>query len=58
VPWTTLQPGETETVVSLLLLLKTPTAVRVWPSRGDGGLHVIEVTPRGWLDDQIKYRGR
>ena len=45
VAWETLQPSETETVVSVLLLLETPTAVRVRPSRGDGGLDVIEVTP-------------
>lgn len=55
VAWETLQPSETETVVSVLLLLETPTAVRVRPSRGDGGLDVIEVTPEGWLVDQIKY---
>jgi hypothetical protein len=55
VPWTTLHPSETEAVVSVMLLRERPNAVRVRPSRGDGGIDVIEVTPEGWLVDQLKY---
>src|SRR5512132_3986928 len=55
VSWTTLHPSETEAVVSVMLLRESPNAMRVRPSIGDGGIDVIEVTPDGWLVDQIKY---
>jgi hypothetical protein len=55
VSWTTLHPSETEAVVSVMLLRESPRAVRARPSRGDGGIDVIEATPDGWLVDQLKY---
>jgi hypothetical protein len=54
VSWATLQPGETEHVLSVMLC-QGRNAVRVRPSRGDGGIDAIEVTPAGWVVDQIKY---
>jgi hypothetical protein len=54
VSWATLQPGETEHVLAVMLC-QGRNAVRVRPSLGDGGIDVIEVTPSGWVVDQIKY---
>jgi hypothetical protein len=55
VAWATLQPAETEHVVSVMLCRENPTAMRIRPSRGDGGIDVITATAGGWVVDQIKY---
>lgn len=55
VAWATLQPAETEHVVSVMLCRENPSAMRIRPSRGDGGIDVITVTAAGWVVDQIKY---
>ncbi|MFJ9352587.1 hypothetical protein [Streptomyces sp. NPDC101237] len=55
VPWTTLEPAQTETVVGVLLCREHPHAERIRPSRGDGGIDVIEITEGGWIVYQIKY---
>lgn len=57
VPWTTLEPGTTEKVISVMLCRRHPAARRIRPSRGDGGLDVVvPVGPGGQVDvDQIKY---
>jgi hypothetical protein len=55
VPWTRLEADRCENFVSIMLCRENPSAVRVRPSRGDGGIDVILVTPEGWLVDQIKY---
>jgi hypothetical protein len=38
-----------------MLCRLNPRAVRIRPSQGDGGIDVIQVTPDGWIVDQIKY---
>jgi hypothetical protein len=55
VAWATLQPAETEHVVSVMLCREDPSAMRIRPSRGDGGIDVITVNATGWVVDQIKY---
>ena len=55
VSWATLEPTEAEHVISVLLCRQNPSAMRIRPSQGDGGIDVITVTPRGWVIDQIKY---
>lgn len=41
VEWTRTEPGDIEHVVSMLLCLENPSAVRVRPSCGDGGIDVL-----------------
>jgi hypothetical protein len=41
VEWTRTEPGDIEQVVSMLLCRENPSAVRVRPSRGDGGIDVL-----------------
>ena len=41
VEWTRTEPGDVEQVVSILLCRENPSAVRVRPSRGDGGIDVL-----------------
>jgi hypothetical protein len=55
VAWATLQAAETEHVISVMLCRENPSAMRIRPSQGDGGIDVITVTPAGWVVDQIKY---
>ncbi|MEU0936090.1 hypothetical protein [Embleya sp. NPDC005971] len=55
VAWTTLVPEQTEKIVAIMLCRENPSRQHVRPSRGDGGIDVIEVTPAGWIVDQIKY---
>ncbi|MFG3187078.1 hypothetical protein [Streptomyces nigra] len=55
VPWTTLEPTQTENVVAVMLCREHPQAVRIRPSKGDGGIDVVEVTEDGWVVYQIKY---
>ncbi|NEC19104.1 hypothetical protein [Streptomyces parvus] len=55
VPWTTLEPLQTENVVAVMLCREHPRAVRIRPSQGDGGIDVVEVTEDGWVVYQIKY---
>jgi hypothetical protein len=55
VPWTTLEPTQTENVVAVMLCREHPRAVRIRPSKGDGGIDVVEVTEDGWVVYQIKY---
>lgn len=55
VAWATLQPAENEHLISVMLCRENPSAMRVRPSRGDGGIDVITLTPAGWVVDQIKY---
>ncbi len=57
VPWTTLEPGTTEKVISVMLWRREPAARRIRPSSGDGGLDVVvPVGPGGLVDvDQINY---
>lgn len=55
VPWVTLEPTQTETIIAVMLCRLNPSAVRIRPSQGDGGIDVIQITPDGWIVDQIKY---
>ena len=55
VGWATLQPAETEHVVSVMLCRENPSAMRIRPSKGDGGIDVITLTAAGWAVDQVKY---
>ena len=55
VPWITLEPTQTETIIAVMLCRLNPSAVRIRPSQGDGGIDVIQITPDGWIVDQIKY---
>lgn len=41
VEWTRTEPGDIEQVVSVLLCRENPAAVRIRPSRGDGGIDVL-----------------
>lgn len=41
VEWTRTEPGDIERVVSMLLCRENPSAVRIRPSRGDGGIDVL-----------------
>jgi hypothetical protein len=50
-----MQPGDTENLISVLLCRENPSAVRVRPSRGDGGIDVLVETAQGWVVHQIKY---
>ncbi len=48
VEWTRLEPGQTEAVVAMLVNRERPTSVRITPSRGDGGVDILD---RGAGDD-------
>ena len=41
VEWTRIEPGDIEQVVAILLCRENPAAVRVRPSRGDGGIDIL-----------------
>ena len=41
VEWTRTEPGDIEHLVSMLLCRENPSAVRIRPSRGDGGIDVL-----------------
>jgi hypothetical protein len=41
VEWTRTEPGDIEHVVSMLLCRENPSAVRIRPSHGDGGIDVL-----------------
>jgi hypothetical protein len=47
VEWTRTEPGDIEQVVSMLLCRENPSAVRVRPSRGDGGIDVLAQARNG-----------
>lgn len=47
VEWTRTEPGDIEQVVSMLLCRENPSAVRVRPSRGDGGIDVLAPSRKG-----------
>lgn len=56
VAWATLEPGQTERIVGILLCRRNPGAQRIQPARGDGGLDVIVPTQDGKFDNyQVKY---
>jgi hypothetical protein len=55
VAWATLEPALTENVIAIMLCRQNPSAMRIRPSQGDGGIDVITVTAAGWVVDQIKY---
>lgn len=42
VEWTRLEPGQVETVVAMLVNRERPTSVRITPSRGDGGVDILD----------------
>lgn len=48
VEWTRLEPGQVEATVAMLLNSERPTSVRITPSRGDGGVDILD---RGGADD-------
>src|SRR3954454_9142099 len=48
VEWTRLEPGQVEAVVGMLVNRERPTSVRITPSRGDGGVDILD---RGGADD-------
>ena len=48
VEWTRLEPGQTEAAVAMLVSRERPTSVRITPSRGDGGVDILD---RGAGDD-------
>lgn len=45
IPWTTLEGGQCETLVSVMLLREYPDGVRIRPSQGDGGIDVLVPVP-------------
>jgi hypothetical protein len=47
VEWTRTEPGDIEQVVSMLLCRESPSATRVRPSRGDGGIDVLAPSSEG-----------
>ena len=47
VEWTRTEPGDIEQVVSMLLCRENPSAIRIRPSRGDGGIDVLAPSERG-----------
>ena len=47
VEWTRTEPGDIEQVVSMLLCRENPSAVRVRPSRGDGGIDFLAPARKG-----------
>ena len=47
VEWTRTEPGDIEQVVSMLLCRENPSATRVRPSRGDGGIDVLAPSSDG-----------
>jgi hypothetical protein len=55
VPWATLEPGLVEKMIAVFLSRKNPRALRVQPSKGDGGLDVIVPDGDAWADYQVKY---
>lgn len=48
VEWTRTEPGQVEAVVAMLVNREKPTSVRITPSRGDGGVDILD---RGGADD-------
>ncbi|MGC4939397.1 hypothetical protein [Kribbella sp. DT2] len=42
VEWTRLEPGQVEAVVAMLINREHPTSVRITPSRGDGGVDILD----------------
>jgi hypothetical protein len=42
VEWTRIEPGQVEAVVAMLLNRERPTSVRITPSRGDGGVDILD----------------
>lgn len=42
VEWTRLEPGQVEAVVAMLVNRERPTSVRITPSRGDGGVDILD----------------
>jgi hypothetical protein len=42
VEWTRLEPGQVEAVVAMLVNREHPTSVRITPSRGDGGVDILD----------------
>lgn len=55
VPWTTIDPHTCEGVIAVMVCRETPAMVRVRPSRGDGGIDLIQITEAGWRVVQVKY---
>jgi hypothetical protein len=56
VSWSTLEPGQTETVIGVLLCLANPAARRIRASKGDGGIDVMVQAEVETVDVyQIKY---
>jgi hypothetical protein len=47
VEWTRTEPGDIEQVVSMLLCRENPSAIRIRPSRGDGGIDVLAPSSDG-----------
>jgi hypothetical protein len=54
VEWSRREPGEVETVLSIMLRRENPLAERVRPSRGDRGVDVYIPGSKGWTVYQIK----
>lgn len=50
-PWVTLEPGQTERAMGILLCRRYPSAQRIQPAQGDGGLDVIVPHPDGRFDN-------
>lgn len=42
VEWTRLEPGQTEAAVAMLVNRERPASVRITPSRGDGGVDILD----------------
>ena len=56
IPWSTLEPGQTEQVIGVLMCRRHPTALRVRVSQGDGGIDVMVPADDGQADIyQVKY---
>ena len=56
VPWVTLEPGQTENLIGVMLGRELPHSVHLRPSRGDGGVDVLDRIDDGTVDVyQIKY---
>lgn len=56
VPWAVLEPGQTENIVGVLFGREHPQSTHLRPSRGDGGIDVLDPVGDGRFDVyQIKY---
>lgn len=56
VPWTVLEPGQTETIAGVLLGREHPQSVHLRPARGDGGIDILDPVGDGRVDVyQVKY---